>query len=217
MYHYLLLDLDGTLTVSGEGITKSVVYALKKLGEPVPEPEILKKFIGPPLFDSFQRYCGFTPERAILAAATFRERYSTVGLFESGPVPGMPETIHRLRERGYVLALASSKPEHLCRPIVERFGYAADLREISGSHGEDERKCVAIRAAMDRLGLTEADRPAVLMIGDRKFDVEGAAECGIACLGVEFCGYAAPGELARAGAAAVVQTPAELEEFILTH
>lgn len=74
-----------------------------------------------------------------------------------------------------------------------------------------------IREAMRRLGLTDADKPAILMVGDRKYDVLGAAECGIACVGVEFFGYAAPGELAEAGAAAVVQTPEELEDYILNH
>ena len=73
-----------------------------------------------------------------------------------------------------------------------------------------------IREAMRRLGLTDADKSAILMVGDRKYDVLGAAECGIACVGVEF-GYAAPGELAEAGAAAVVQTPEELEDYILNH
>ena len=70
---------------------------------------------------------------------------------------------------------------------------------------------------MRRLGLTEADKASILMVGDRNFDVLGAAACGIACVGVEFFGYAAPGELAEAGAVAVVQTAQELEHYILTH
>ena len=74
-----------------------------------------------------------------------------------------------------------------------------------------------IRETMRRLGLTDADRDSILMIGDRKFDVLGAKECGIDCVGVEFFGYAAPGELADAGAAAVVRTAAELETYILNH
>ena len=74
-----------------------------------------------------------------------------------------------------------------------------------------------IREAMRRLGLTETDKPAILMVGDRKFDVLGAKECGIDCAGVEFFGYAAPGELAQAGAVAVVSNAEELEQFILTH
>ena len=74
-----------------------------------------------------------------------------------------------------------------------------------------------IRETMRRLGLTDADKDSILMIGDRKFDVLGAKECGIDCVGVEFFGYAAQGELTDAGAAAVVRSAAELEDFILNH
>ena len=81
----------------------------------------------------------------------------------------------------------------------------------------DWSKADVIRETMRRLGLTEADKPAILMVGDRKFDVLGARECGIDCVGVEFFGYAAPGELAQAGAVAVVRTAEELEAFLLDH
>ena len=81
----------------------------------------------------------------------------------------------------------------------------------------DWEKADVIREAMRRLGLTEQDLPRVLMVGDRKFDVQGAAACGSACVGVEFFGYAAPGELDQAGAVAVVRTPEELETYILSH
>ena len=74
-----------------------------------------------------------------------------------------------------------------------------------------------LASVLRRLGLTEQDLPRVLMVGDRKFDVQGAAACGIACVGVEFFGYAAPGELDQAGAVAVVRTPEELETYILSH
>ena len=168
MYHYIFFDLDGTLTDSKEGILNSLRYAFDKLGEPVPPESTLIKFIGPPLQDSFAEFCGFSAERAAEAIAVFRERYEPVGKFENMAAPGMADLCARLKARGNVLALASSKPE-------------------------------------------------ILMVGDRKFDVLGAKACGIACAGVEFFGYAAPGELAESGAVAVVRTPEELEQFILTH
>ena len=123
-----------------------------------------------------------------------------------------------LKAKGYTLALASSKPEELCVSICARFGFTPSLAAVTGSPaGADWGKADVIREAMRRLGLTDADKSAILMVGDRKYDVLGAAECGIACVGVEFFGYAAPGELAEAGAAAVVQTPEELEDYILNH
>ena len=218
MYRYVFFDLDGTLTDSKEGILNCLRYAFEKLGEPVPTEETLLQFIGPPLQESFIRWCGFTPERAAEGLRLFRERYVPIGKFENAPAPGMAELCRRLKERGYVLALASSKPEAMCVPICERFGFAPFLDTIVGSApGDDWEKEDVIREAMGRLGLTEAQREEILMVGDRKFDVLGARACGIACVGVEFFGYAQPGELAQAGAVAVVRTAEELETYILGH
>ena len=195
MYRYIFFDLDGTLTDSKEGVVNCVRYAAQKLGGPQLDDETVLKFIGPPLQDSFMEFCGFTR-----------------------PGPGLGGMGRRLREKGYVLALASSKPEELCVSICDRFGFAPYLSATTGSPPDgDWEKADVIREAMRRLGLTETDKPAILMVGDRKFDVLGAKECGIDCAGVEFFGYAAPGAVAQAGAVAVVSNAEELEQFILTH
>ena len=218
MYHYIFFDLDGTLTDSKEGILNCLRYALEKMGRPVPPTETLLNFIGPPLQDSYMEYCGFTEEEALEGIRLFRERYAPIGKFENAAAPGMPELCARLKERGFVLALASSKPEEMCVPICEKFGFAPSMAAITGSPPVGVwSKADVIRETMRRLGLTEADNPAILMVGDRKFDVLGARECGIDCVGVEFFGYAAPGELAQAGAVAVVRTAEELEAFLLDH
>ena len=218
MYRYIFFDLDGTLTDSKEGIMNCLRYALEKLGEPVPEDSVLLNFIGPPLQDSYMKYCGFDKEKAALGVKLFRERYAPIGKFENAPAPGMAELCARLKDKGYVLALASSKPEEMCVPICEKFGFAPSMTTITGSSpGDDWEKVDVIRETMRRMGLTEADVPSILMVGDRKFDVLGAKECGIDCVGVEFFGYAAPGELEEAGAVAVFRTAEELEAFILNH
>ena len=218
MYHYIFFDLDGTLTDSKEGILNCLRYAFEKLGEPTPPDSTLIKFIGPPLQDSFMRFCGFDEAKAIRGIETFRERYAPIGKFENAAAPGMAELCARLKKQGYVLALASSKPEEMCVPICEKFGFAPSMETITGSPPVgDWEKTDVIRETMRRLGLSEADKSAILMVGDRKFDVLGARECGIDCVGVEFFGYAAPGELAEAGAAAVVKDAAGLEQFIRSH
>ena len=218
MYRYIFFDLDGTLTDSKEGILNSLRYAFDKLGVPIPPEETLIQFIGPPLQDSFQEFCGLSRERAEEGLALFRERYEPVGKLENTAAPGMLDLCARLKRRGYVLALASSKPEQTCEAICGHFGFSAYFDAVVGSPPTgDWKKADVIREAMGRLGLTEAQRPEILMVGDRKFDVLGAKACGIDCAGVEFFGYAAPGELEEAGAAAVAWTPEELERFILTH
>ena len=138
MYHYIFFDLDGTLTDSKEGILNSLRYAFDKLGEPVPPESTLIKFIGPPLQDSFAGFCGFSAERAAEAIAAFRERYEPIGKFENMAAPGMADLCARLKARGYVLALASSKPESLCVPICEKFGFTPLLSAITGSPPEED-------------------------------------------------------------------------------
>lgn len=218
MIHTVLFDLDGTLADSREGIVNSVKYAVEKLGGTVPDQETLLRFIGPPLQESFMNYCGYSREQAIEGIRVFRERYVPVGQYEIRELPGLKEMLARLKARGYTLAVASSKPELMCVSICERFGLTPYFSAIVGSPPEgDRRKADVIREAMARLGLTAADVPSILMVGDREHDVRGAADCGIPCLGVEFFGYAAPGELETAGAAAVVHTAAEVEDYVLHH
>lgn len=218
MYRYILFDLDGTLTDSKEGILNCVRYAIEELGEPMPPEETLLRFIGPPLQESFAVFCGYGPEKVEKAVTLYRDRYKPIGQFENYPAPGAAELLARLKAEGRCLALASSKPEHLCVSICERFGFTPSLSAIVGSPPTGDRtKADVIHGVMDQLGLTDEDRPSMLMVGDRKFDVLGAKECGIDCLGVEFFGYAAPNELEDHGAIAVVHTTQELEEYIQAH
>lgn len=218
MYRYIFFDLDGTLTDSKEGVILSARYAIEKLGSPQPDDKTMLKFVGPPLVDSFMEHCGYTREGAEKAVELYRERYVPIGLFENAPAEGAVELLARLQEKGYKTALASSKPEGMCETVCAHFGFTPHLDVISGSplHG-DYTKADVIRAAMRRLGLTAENAGEILMVGDRKYDVLGAAECGIACVGLELFGYAEEGELEIAGAVAVVQDLQELEAFILSH
>lgn len=218
MYRYILFDLDGTLTDSREGIVRCVRETIAEYGAPQLEEETLLRFIGPPLQDSFIRFCGFSPARAEEAVERFRLRYEPVGQYENRAAPGMAELMARLREAGYVLALASSKPENLCVSICDRFGFSPHLSALVGSPPDrDWEKEEVIRETMRQLGLGAEDAPQALMVGDRKYDVLGAAACGVDCVGVEFFGYAPKGELEEAGAVAVASTPEELEGYILSH
>lgn len=218
MIHTVLFDLDGTLTDSREGIVNSVKYTIEKLGGAIPDAETLLKFIGPPLQESFMEHCGYSHEKAIEGVSVFRERYVPIGQYENQSALGAAALLARLKEKGYTLALASSKPEAMCVNICQRFGFTPSLSAVTGSpDGADWEKAQVIREALHRLDLTDADPSTILMVGDRKYDVLGAAECGIPCVGVELFGYAEPDELRSAGAAAVVQSMEELEAYILQH
>ena len=215
MYRYILFDLDGTLSDSKLGIFNCLISAFTQMGVPTPSEDVLRCFIGPPLPDSFREYCGFNEEQIKEGMELFRARYQAVGKFENTPTQGMLALCQELEKQGYIMSLASSKPENMCVEICEKYGFSKYLHQVVGSSlEEDWSKADVIGEAMKRLQLTKADAKEILMVGDRKFDVLGAKEWGIDCVGVEFFGYAPAGELTEAGAVAVVQTVKQLGEFI---
>ena len=139
MYKAFLFDLDGTLTDSGEGITKSVQYALEKVGKPEPDLQKLRIFVGPPLLEQFQEYAGIDEETAGKAVAIYRERYAPVGIYENKLYPGIPKMLSGLKQRGYKLAIASSKPENFVKIVAEYFHIDSYFDEMVGSEPEGGR------------------------------------------------------------------------------
>ena len=121
MFQYILFDLDGTITDSAEGISSSVMYALKKGGYPVGEPKDYDKFVGPPLTESLQRYYGVSPEESTRLLGYYRERYAEVGLYENKVYPGIPEMMSELKSAGVDLILATSKPEVFAIRVLKHF------------------------------------------------------------------------------------------------
>lgn len=214
MISYLLFDLDGTLTNPKEGITKCVQYALRAFSIEEPDLEKLTPFIGPPLHQSFMEFYGLTSEQADRAVAVYRERFSTIGLFENFPYPGIAEMLQKLQAQGKVLAVASSKPTIFVTQILDAFSLSQYFQVIAGSNLDGSRveKKEVIEAVLQQLGNPAADQ--LLMVGDRKFDVIGAKQLGFDCVGVRF-GFAAPGELEQAGAIYVAETVQALQQYLL--
>lgn len=212
MKKYLLFDLDGTLTDPKDGITKSVQYALRKFGIEE-ECENLISFIGPPLLDSFMEFYGFDIDKAELAIKYYRERYSTIGLFENNVIEGIQEVLSKLKDHGYIMAVATSKPTHFAIPICEKFKLSEYFDLIIGSEldGTGTRKSDVIFEVLKQL---DAIPGQAVMVGDRKHDIIGAKETGTISIGVTF-GYAEECELEKAGADFIVKTPAELLDCIL--
>ncbi|MBO5649309.1 MAG: HAD hydrolase-like protein [Clostridia bacterium] len=219
MYRYLLFDLDGTLTDPAEGITSCVSYALAHFGIHA-DPKALTAFIGPPLREQFMEYAGFDSDTAEQAVAKYRERYSTTGIFENRVLDGIPSLLARLRDDGYILCVSSSKPEVFVVRTLEKFGLADLFTVTVGSEldGTRVKKAEVIEETLRRLACRFpaedfTDRSACLMIGDRIYDIDGAAACGMDAVGVSF-GYAAPGELESSCARAVIHTPNALLAFL---
>lgn len=208
----ILFDLDGTLTDSGEGIMNSTRYALRKMGVPVPSDESLRTFVGPPLTESFGKHCGMTEAEAEQTVRAYREYYADRGIFENRVYDGVPEMLKSLADDGFRLILATSKPEHFARQIMEHFHLDGYFFYIGGAltDGRRKEKAEVIAYVMETTGI---DPARCLMIGDRLYDVEGAAEFGIPTVGVLW-GYGSKEELERAGALYIAEHPEQIKEII---
>ena len=129
----IFFDLDGTLTDPKIGITSAVMHALEHYGFPIPPREELLFFIGPPLDESFQKYCGFNREKAKEAVEVYREYYRPTGVFQNEVYEGIPEMLCSLKSAGKTLIMATSKPEYFANQIAEHYGFAKYFDLIVGS------------------------------------------------------------------------------------
>jgi phosphoglycolate phosphatase len=209
----VLIDLDGTLVDSAGGIMAHLAAALASQGLPVPPDDVLRRFVGPP-FESELPKLGLTDDETAAVIVAYRRSYNAVAATVSPPFPGARELLERLRGGGFRLALATSKPEHTARDVVEAHGLAPLLHLVAGADHVAGRvgKALVIASALERLGLDPATDD-VVMVGDRHHDVEGAAEHGVPTLGVRW-GYAEPGELD--GAALLVDSFDDLRAALLS-
>ena len=206
----VLFDLDGTLTDSGEGIINCAVFAMERLGIPVPPREELGVFVGPPLWDTFRQF-GVPADRVDEAVEIFRSRYVPIGKFENTPYPGIREVLEVLRAQGRKLYVATSKPEVTAREILEHFDLSRYFTEICGASVDKTRSSkedvIAYLLSLD------ACKEHTVMVGDTAFDVIGAAAHGIPTIGAAW-GYGKTEDMVSAGAAAIARSPEDLLRII---
>ncbi len=202
---YILFDLDGTLTDSREGIINSIIYALNFYDITVTDRESLVPFLGPPLVESFRKFYGFDNDRAEEALAHYREYFSVKGIFENRVYKGIEEMLKTLRNDGYELMLATSKPERYAKRIMDHFGLTPYFTFIGGASMDESRakKADVIRYVLETNHLTDPSQ--VLMVGDRSQDVNGAHLNDLEVMGVLY-GYGDRSELEEAGADYIAET-----------
>ena len=204
-----LFDLDGTLTDPREGITRSIAYALERLGMAPPPLADLEFAIGPPLRASLARLIG-TDSRATIekALAHYRERFADVGLFENAPYEGIDEALHALGASGATLVVATSKPAVYARRIIDHFALGAHFSEVHGCEldGTREDKRDLIAHILPHHGFEAAH---AVMIGDRGVDMRAARHHGLAAVGALW-GFGSRDELTEGGAHRLCATPRDL-------
>lgn len=214
MYQTVLFDLDGTLTDSGLGITKAVMYALEQMGYEVPQRETLFKFIGPPLHSSFRKYYNMDEPTSVEAVRQFRVYYNEMGgILENEVYEGVREMLCGLKQAGKRLYIATSKPDAAAKRVMHHFGLDEFVPDIVGGTDDADRntKGKVIAWVLREFGI---DPETAIMVGDREHDVHGAAENGIPCIGVTW-GYGDRPELESAGAQVVFDKAREVTEYIL--
>lgn len=220
MFQYCLFDLDGTLTDPREGITKSVQHALHYFGIEEPDLKKLEPFIGPPLKDSFMEYYGLSEEQAKKAIEIYRERFAPIGVLENQIFPGIPQLLKKLQKSGAHLAVASSKPAVFVHQILRHFDIEKYFEVIVGSELDGTRgsKEEVVEEALRQLDIMTAEvnnrKACCAMIGDRKYDMQGAVAHGLTGVGVRF-GFAGEGELEAAGADYIAETIEDLGRILI--
>ncbi len=210
----ILFDLDGTLVNTEKGITNCVCHALQEMGVAEADPQRLRRFIGPPLEESFQREFGFLEGQAKEATSIFRKEYRQTGVYECELYPGVEETLKALKEKGFQISLASSKPEPFCRLILERFQVAQYFDLICGAQIEKNigTKIQVLEEVIGRLPIPDLDQ--ALLVGDTRYDAKGAQEAGIECIGVSYGFEHDLGEMRQAGVKEIFGALPEIVEYL---
>ena len=212
-YDYIAFDLDGTLTDPEVGLVKGFIYAFDRVGIKYDSPESLRRYIGPPLHEEWKREYGMTEEETKNAIAIFREYYDEFGWAENRVYDGIVELLENLKAAGKTIVLATSKPENTARRIMALFDLDKYFDFMGGASTSSTRdkKWEVLEYSLASVGATDMSK--CILVGDRKYDAEGAKICGVDSLGVLW-GHGTEDELSAAGFDYIVKTTAEAAEIL---
>lgn len=212
-YKNIIFDLDGTITDSKPGIVKGVQYALHCYGVDEPDLDKLTSFVGPPLYQSFMDYLGCPEDEAKEVVECYREYYAETGLYENAMYEGVEALLYALKEKGYRLLIASSKPRLYVKRILSYFRVMRYFDIVEGSELDSKRtdKAELLSYVLEKWNL-KADE--CIMVGDRKHDILGAKANGMDSIAVGY-GYGSEDELSKAGPTHFFSTIEEVKNFFL--
>ncbi|MBQ2738047.1 MAG: HAD-IA family hydrolase [Clostridia bacterium] len=215
-FHTVAFDLDGTLSDPMRGLTSGFRYAFRKMKIDYGDESVLKSFIGPPLRDEWMARYSLTRERAEEAVAYFREYYSIYGWWDNDLYEGIPELLSALKAAGKRIVLATSKPDVHSRKILARFNLTPyfDFSEGASFDTSREKKSDVLSYALSRVGVSERELDGVIMVGDTKYDIDGAREVGVRSVGVLW-GYGTRDDLLSHGADFLASSVDELYKILL--
>jgi HAD hydrolase, family IA, variant 1 len=209
---HILFDLDGTIVRSDPGITRGVQKSLEQFGI-YEEPENLKKFVGPPLVESYTKLYGLSLLQYEKALEIFHEYYRSTGIFECELYEGIEEMLKVLSVE-YRLYIATSKPEKEARRVIEHFGLDKYFTFIGGSDGDFNTKRSTKAAVIEYVLKSNniEDKTAAIMVGDKVHDIVGANTVGLKSIGILY-GYGSMGEFDKANY--IVRNVDDLREMFI--
>lgn len=211
-YDTILFDVDGTLCDPGKSMIECARYALKQFGIDEADDENLRRLIGPPLEHAFRDYYGFDQAKSDQAVIFFRDMMQKEGIQLYEAYPGIAETLNELKNSGKRLAVVTSKIEHIARETLSKTGLINYFEVICAQQPNVVvDKEVILQKALNDLNVTDVS--SVVMIGDRKHDIEAANAHTIDSIGVLW-GYGDREELENEGATYIVNNPDELKSLL---
>ena len=210
----VLLDLDGTLFDTSEGIMSCYKIGLEHFGIFVKDDSELRKVMGPSLYISYRDFYGLDEEQVKEAVRIYREHYNGGGIYKCRLYDGMEDTLKSLKLNGFTACVATSKPQVMAEKILNHFGLAEYFDTICGAELDGSRsdKIELINTALKRVGFT--DKNDVVMVGDRFYDIKGAIGAGVHSIGVAY-GFGTKEELAEAGAEYIANTPNDILKIVM--
>lgn len=214
-YDYVIFDFDGTVVDTGEGIFKSLQYAFEKQGREIPDLSDLKRFIGPPIHYSFVTYYDVSEDDVQKYISSYRERYRQVGIYECKIYDGVLDVLKVLRENGVKIGIASSKPISLIYDVMNHLKITDCFDAVVGTQFDDSNhpnKTDLVLQSMAELGAK--DKSKVLMVGDRCYDLDGAAGAGVDSCGVIY-GYGSREEFIEHNATYIADTASDILNIVL--
>ncbi len=208
----VLFDLDGTIIDSIDGIMNAIFYCFDKMGHKPITLEDFLPYVGPPIINTFKTVYNMAPEIADETMEHYHDYYREKGWKECSLYPEVRELLMDLKKKNKIIALATNKPQHYAKKILADKGVDIYFDYIGGADPERgiTNKTLVIEDCLKKLSVN--DKKNAVMIGDRKFDVEGSIGANVDAIGVTY-GYGDRHELETAGAVIVVDTPKQVSEL----
>jgi phosphoglycolate phosphatase len=212
-YSAVLFDLDGTILDSAPGVFHCFEHTFRMMRTEAPSRESMRRFLGPPLTDTFENHFGWTGEELDRALTIYRSEYFAVGAITAELYPGVVDVVRAVRAAGIPVGLATSKSASGVAKVLAHFGLEDEF-DILGTASDDETrsaKADVVRYALALLDDAGADISNVVLVGDRIHDIEGAEAHGLTSILVGW-GYGTDDERAKATASAA--TPTDLRALL---